>query len=232
MKHKITRLLTPPHGNTKTSKAIAEGYANYILHLAPAESSGRNVCPMYGNCVHVCLNESGRGQWVISKDGKMNPIHAARIAKTNWFFENRPAFLTQLDKEITSQKKASYNKGLKPVFRLNGTSDLRWENFGIIQKHSDVLFYDYTKIPNRRNLPVNYSLTFSRDETNETECMQALKKGQNVSVVFRDSLPETYLGTPVINGDLHDLRFLDPRNSIVGLIAKGKAKKDQSGFVV
>ena len=229
---KIKTLLTPPHGNTKTNKAISKGYANYILHLAPANSSGRNVCPMAGKCKEVCLNESGRGQWVFSKDGRINPIHASRIAKTNWFFEDRPAFLVQLDKEITAQKKASHNKGLTPVFRLNGTSDIRWENFGIMQKHSDVLFYDYTKLPNRRNLPANYSLTFSRDETNESDCMQALKNGQNVSVVFRDALPETYLGTPVINGDLHDLRFLDPKNSIVGLIAKGKAKKDKSGFVV
>ena len=36
----------------------------------------------------------------------------------------------------------------------------------------------------------------------------------------------------VVNGDESDLRFLDPRNSIVGLKAKGKAKKDTTGFVV
>ena len=46
-----------------------------------------------------------------------------------------------------------------------------------------------------------------------------------------EAMPETYLGRPVFNGDESDLRFLDPKNVIVGLYAKGKAKKDTTGFV-
>jgi hypothetical protein len=44
-------------------------------------------------------------------------------------------------------------------------------------------------------------------------------------------MPETYMGRPVFNGDESDLRFLDPKGVVVGLYAKGKAKKDTSGFV-
>jgi hypothetical protein len=57
----------------------------------------------------------------------------------------------------------------------------------------------------------------------------------NVAVVFgvpkSKPLPVGYLGRPVFNGDDSDLRFLDPRGVVVGLYAKGKAKKDTTGFV-
>ena len=57
--------------------------------------------------------------------------------------------------------------------------------------------------------------------------------GINVAVVFRNAeLPDKWLGIKVINGDKHDLRFKDAKGCIVGLKAKGKAKKDKSGFVV
>ena len=35
----------------------------------------------------------------------------------------------------------------------------------------------------------------------------------------------------VLEFDESDLRFLDPKGVIVGLYAKGRAKKDESGFV-
>jgi len=162
----------------------------------------------------------------------MNPIHKARLNRTNFFFNDRSAFLKQLTKEIKSAINSAQRKGLKATFRLNGTSDIRWENYGIIQKFSDHVFYDYTKIYNRKNIPSNYHLTFSRAESNHKETLSALVNGLNVAAVFRNELPKTYLNKKVINGDKHDLRFLDPKHCIVGLIAKGKAKKDLSGFVI
>ena len=91
-----------------------------------------------------------------------------------------------------------------------------------------VQFYDYTKIPNRRNVPSNYHLTFSRSETNHQD---VILSQNNVAVVF-DVLPATYLGRTVIDGTETDLRFLDPQNVVVGLKANGKAKQDTSGFTV
>jgi hypothetical protein len=123
--------------------------------------------------------------------------------------------------------------------RLNGTSDIRWEIYkvyngnNIFQEFPNVIFYDYTKIPNRRidGIP-NYSLTFSRAESNQKYTELAIQNGFNAAVVFRDTLPTTWNGIPVIDGDIDDLRFLDPKNVIVGLKAKGKAKKDTTGFVI
>jgi hypothetical protein len=100
-----------------------------------------------------------------------------------------------------------------------------------MREFKNVQFYDYTKIPGREKLPKNYHLTFSRSEVNENDCLNELQKGRNVAVVF-DVLPTTWNGYPVICGDNDDLRFLDPKNVVVGLTAKGKAKKDDSGFVV
>jgi hypothetical protein len=58
----------------------------------------------------------------------------------------------------------------------------------------------------------------------------------NVAVVFNTKkgkpLPKTYYGIKVVEGDDTDLRFLDSKRVIVGLRAKGNAKKDRSGFVV
>ena len=47
-----------------------------------------------------------------------------------------------------------------------------------------------------------------------------------------DALPGTWHGFPVIDGDLHDCRFLDPKGVVVGLRAKGGGKGSQSPFVV
>ena len=58
-------------------------------------------------------------------------------------------------------------------------------------------------------------------------------RGMNYAVVFKNKLlPVGYEGYPVINGDSTDLRFLDPKGVVVGLYAKGRAKKSDSGFAV
>ena len=171
------KLLTHPHGSTKTNKSMKYGYANFIMYLAPHKLSGHNVCPGATiGCIKSCLNESGRALWV-EKNGKINPIHKARLNRTLMYFNERDHFLEQLTKEIKSGIKWAKKRDLIPAFRLNGTSDLRWENHGIIQKFNDIQFYDYTKLYNRRNLPANYHLTFSRAESNQEQTLNAVVNG-------------------------------------------------------
>ena len=124
------------------------------------------------------------------------------------------------------------NKLLKEYFNEQYLNGVNYAYGSIFLLFPDVQFYDYTKHPNRKNIPSNYHLTFSRAEDNGEDIKQALKNGLNIAVVFEKYLPETFLGLPVIDGDKNDLRFLDPDNSIVGLVAKGKAKKDETGFVI
>ena len=76
----------------------------------------------------------------------------------------------------------------------------------------------------------------SRKENNEEDCLEALRNGRNVAAVFStkkgEALPKTYKGYEVIDGDLHDVRYKDKQGVVVGLRAKGDARKDQSGFVI
>lgn len=223
-------------GNPKILKGTAFGYLTAILHLAPGRLSGFNVCPGASlACLDACLNTAGRGG-IIKKGETTNTIQKARLRKTLAFFNETETFMAQLAKEIGNIVKLANKHGLKPAIRLNGTSDIRWENekvggfANLMEMFPNVIFYDYTKLANRRNLPPNYRLTFSLSESNDVSAEQALAAGMNVAVVFRN-LPPTFMGRPVIDGDVSDLRFLDPMGVIVGLKAKGKAKKDTSGFV-
>jgi len=160
-----------------------------------------------------------------------NMIQQARIRKTKMYFEQKEAFLAQLEKDIKLGIKQATKLGLTPVFRLNGTSDLSVEKWGIIEKFPTVQFYDYTKVLGRKVAHLkNYHLTFSAADGNDADVAKAVAQGMNVAAVF-DKLPETYMGREVINADEHDLRFLDPKGTIAGLKAKGRAKKDTTGFV-
>jgi hypothetical protein len=135
--------------------------------------------------------------------------------------------MADLEQDINKAIKFAERKGLTPVFRLNGTSDLSWEKYGIIEKFPQVQFYDYTKVLGRKiaHLP-NYHLTFSKADGNDADVAKALAQGMSVVAVY-DEIPE---GVP--SADETDLRFLDPKGVMLGLKAKGKAKKDYSGFVI
>jgi hypothetical protein len=233
-------------GNPKVLKGIKQGYNTYILHLAPANLSGYETCPKRtAGCTSACLNTAGRGG-MFKKGETTNTIQKARIRKAKMFFENRVEFMADLVKDIELAIKQSEKKGLIPVFRLNGTSDLSFEKYEVIRNgklyrnifsaFADNIFYDYTKILGRKiaNIP-NYSLTFSAADGNDNDVAKAITQGYNIATVFGIKktlpMPDSYLGLPVFNGDESDLRFLDPKQVIVGLYAKGKAKKDETGFV-
>ena len=233
-------------GNPKMLKGLKQGYNTYILHLAPADLSGFNTCPKAtAGCKAACLNTAGRGG-MFKKGESTNMIQEARIRKTAFFFEERAGFMEWLVADIKLAIKQSAKKGLIPVFRLNGTSDLSWEKYEVIRDGKlyrnifaafpDVQFYDYTKVLGRKISDIkNYHLTFSAADGNDADVMKAIQQDYNVATVFGIKktlpMPESYNGLPVFNGDESDLRFLDPKGVVVGLYAKGKAKKDTSGFV-
>lgn len=225
-------------GNPKTRKGESKGWSTAILHLAPAKVSGYNVCPASTHeCRNVCLNTAGRGG--IPQKGHapfMNAVQAARVRRTRMFFEHREEFLLQLAADIRSHAAKAKRDGLRPAVRLNGTSDIAWEHVRLNEKpflslFPGVRFYDYTKIL-RRALEQPYHLTFSRGEgTSDDLVIELLDRGVNVAVVFRE-VPKKWLGRRVVNGDVTDLRFLDPKGVIVGLRAKGDARRRETTFVL
>jgi hypothetical protein len=233
-------------GNPKVLKGMSQGYNTYILHLAPANLSGYETCAKRTlGCTEACLNLAGRGG-MFKRGENTNVIQQARIRKTKMFFENRVEFMTTLVKDIELGIKQSKKMELVPVFRLNGTSDLSWEKYEVVRNGKlfrniftafpEVQFYDYTKVLGRKVKEYsNYQLTFSAADGNDSDVLRAMNEGLNVAVVFGIKktlpMPVDYLNRPVFNGDESDLRFLDPKGVIVGLYAKGKAKKDTTGFV-
>lgn len=224
-------------GNPKVLKGIKQGYNTYILHLAPSTLSGYNTCPKATEgCKLACLNTAGRGG--MFKTGETtNTIQKARIRKTLLFFTNRTEFMELLVKDIELAIKQSLRLNLIPVIRLNGTSDISFEKYSVTRNgveyknifaaFSNITFYDYTKVLNRKveNI-LNYSLTFSAADGNDADVNVAIKQGYNIATVFgikkTVAMPIEYNNRPVFNGDDSDLRFLDPKGVIVGLYLKGK----------
>ena len=222
--------------NTKIIKGEGKGYKTYILHLAPYTVAGRgNVCPKATpGCIAGCLNLSGHGG-MIPAGKTTNKVQEARIRRTQYFFDNRAAFMLDLADDIGRAIKQAARLGLTPVFRLNGTSDLSWEKYTVgdtgktvFELFPDVQFYDYTAVLGRKVEGIaNYHLTFSRKESNDADVKKALKKGMNVAAVY-DQIPDG-----MYSADNDDLRFLDPKVGMMGLKVKGwRAKKDYSGFVI
>jgi hypothetical protein len=233
---KHRKLLTYSSTKIEHSNEYGAKYLTAIMYLAPAMVSGRNVCAWKtAGCETVCLNTAGRGV--------MSTVQAARIGRTHHFQQDRVCFKVQLYKEITAHIRKALKLGRIPALRLNGTSDITWEKLPIFsdmfQHFSGVVFYDYTKYPikYRSELPSNYSLTYSRSERpgSDLEAVEWAQKGYTAAVVFDTKrgapLPATWQGLKVIDADVHDMRFLES-GTVAGLRAKGKARKDSSGFVV
>lgn len=229
--------------DAKTVKGLKKGYRTAISYLAPSNASGvMNTCPSASKgCRAACLYGAGRAKFTPS-------IPKARINKTKFFHSDPVGYGQQLYKELKAHQKSSARKGLTPTVRLNGTSDIAWEDFileetgkNVFESFPDLQFYDYTKRTNRiadyvdGKLPKNYHLTFSKSENTSDELVtKILGWGVNVAVVYANELPETdFDGFQVINGDETDLRFLDPLGVVVGLKYKktSATEEDKNGFV-
>jgi hypothetical protein len=207
-------------------------------HIARLKIKQKTLCPFAdeAGCKAPCLNTSGHGAF--------DQTQMARLKRTMLFLTDRERFFTMLVGEILTLK-AKLDKSKTLSLRLNGTSDIMWENErvtiggqtypNIMAYFTDVQFYDYTKITTRKieHIP-NYHLTWSYSEAKSkyADRMHKAFPKHNVAVVFRKEIPATFKGIRVISGDESDARFLDPKHVIVGLLAKGKAKKDVSGFVI
>lgn len=228
-------------GDAKTVKGLEAGYLTGILYLAPHEISGYQVCPKASEgCKAACLYTAGQGVY--------RTVQESRINRTKWFFEGRDSFMAVLVADIERLVRKAAKDGLTPCVRLNGTSDIAWEKIACVRDGKkyrnlmvafpDLAFYDYSKVLGRKyalSLP-NYHLTFSLAEDNDSRALEALRQGYNVAVVLdnrrSEAKPATWGGFPVVDGDVDDVRFNDPKGGhVVALTAKGPARKDKIGFV-
>lgn len=228
--------------NAKTSKGRAYGYETAILYMTPqrSESDASNLCPWASRgCCATCLVSAGRGRF--------SSVIAARAARRAMLLHQPDKFISQLIDEVASHVRRCDRLGLAPALRLNGTSDLDFQTFpspdgrGLLSylrdQHRGLFLYDHTKDPRRMMDPERREiLVFSRHENNEPAALRMLAARRRVAVVFStrrgEPLPKQWHGSPVVDGDLHDLVFLHHPGTVLGLRAKGRARADRSGFVV
>lgn len=238
----IGTLLSSPDANPKVKKNQKIGVLTTVLHLAPGNMSGHEVCPKRSpGCSAACLHFAG-------DPSRLERKTKARNTKTRLLFSDRNLFMNILALELAAHIRKAKSMDMEAAARLNGTSDIVWERkrfilfpevaaklgrqgATIIELFPEVSFYDYTKIAGRTP-PSNYHLTFSESETNAAEVAAEMARGLNIASVFFGSVPKNHLGRPVIDGDEHDYRPQDPTPCVVGLKAKGAfGKADLSGFV-
>ncbi len=241
MAYAISSILSPGDSNTKLRKSNkvsgVTGYKTWGISLAPARESGYQMCAASSRgCREACLYHQGRGQCDMTA--------AARIARTIALHEHPQWFDERLRQELEAARKNAAKEGLQAAIRFNVLSDYMWEKKKpwIFREFPNIQGYEYSKLYKRMlrfldpfgGFPSNYDLTFSRSERNEDDCLEVLRAGGNVAVVFRSSLPTHWKGFPVVNGDETDLRFLDPKGEghVIAVLAKGSARHDVSGFVV
>ena len=226
--------------NPKAIKAIASGWLNGIHYMAPHKLAGvGNLCgDASEGCIALCLGQhSGAAVYYPA-------VIQSRIVKARRFMKNRQAYLRDMAHSIELAFRKSLKNDLKLCIRPNGSTDIAWEGIklngvNLMQSFPEIQFTDYTKSFKRAiahaqgKLPKNYHLTFSHSEKNEAQCVEVLRAGGNVAVVFASGRPALWNGFPTIDGDKHDLRHLDGQGVVVALTPKGhKAKRDTSGFVV
>lgn len=255
--------------NPKVEKGAGQSYATYLLHLSPATKAkpahqklavpyageagevGQrlgDVCPGRSvGCTMACLDLSGRG-------GKFTGIQEARRRRTLWALEDPHTFIDAVEQAIRRQLRSLKGLRLMPAIRLNGTSDIAWEEiapvlFDVRFRGRPVPFYDYTKVFARltKPRPDNYHLTYSWSDRRDAdaEAREALALGYGVASAFRgwreagegESPHERVLrigmderlGVPVFDGDQTDLRFLDPRAHSIVLKAKRLTDPKRAG---
>lgn len=210
------------------------GNVTYVMYLAPAMESGYNVCPnSTPECRLGCLSTSGRAAMDLISG--QNRIKNARINKSKLFFEHNEFFMNWMFAEIRKYQAVAAKKGFDFSCRLNGTSDIDWQNVklngkNVFETFPEVVFYDYTKNPAKFSFkPDNYHLTFSYSGRNTETCVKLLKRGFNIAVVFNvkkeTELPKTFMGYNVLNGDLTDFRPNDGNGNVIGLKWKKIANK-------
>lgn len=233
--------------SAKAIKARGFGYLNAIHYMAPADIAGvGNLCPKAtASCKALCLGWFSGQAGMVSHDAALNSVRQSRIDKARRFMGDRAAYMRDVVRSIELAERQAQRMGLRLCVRMNGSTDIAWEGMAcerngerfpnLMLAFPDIQFVDYTKIASRlqRQLPANYNLTLSRTEKNDGDVVRIVASGLGNAAVVFETVPAQWQGLPVIDGDAHDLRHLDPRGVIVGLTPKGrKAKRDVSGFVV
>lgn len=237
--------------STKVEKGEALGWRTFVSYLPP----GGALCPWVTvGCRSVCLGRNA-GRMVMkgpraAQDRRARQLQA--LLHVGGVAAAARAYVEDLPKVVSSGQRAY------TAVRVNGSSDLPLLADAVaaelVARRFAGRIYDYTK---SLRAALAYAKgatqvhrTFSLNESNADEARQALAAGVNVAAVVEGGIASVEaarlalaLGaTGMLDGDAHDLRFLDPDERpsaggagvgwLVVLAPKGRARRDATGFVV
>ena len=204
---------------------------------ATMQGKHRNVCShSTPGCRAACLGNSGH--LGINGGSASRAMLARYVMLCLWPYD----FWLLVDYEIGRHKQRVARCGKTLVCRINGTSDLRVEHeprelgVPLLDLHPDVVFQDYTKRPlvssGWRTTVPNYYLVRSVTERDGQDLFDTHDGNLVVPVNLPRgaALPATFMGRPVIDGDVHDLRCADtPRGDRGNYAVLVRVKKRTDG---
>ena len=260
-KYAFSKVLSYVGANPKLAKNSKLKVLSVPLHLAPYNLSGFQVCAKASaGCSAACLHFGGAPAARKIKDQVRIARTQAFFKDRSAFLALLTFEIMSLQHKAKKlhMKPAVRLNATSDLAWENLSIVVNGKTVGMIGYFRGIQFYDYTAIRKRMDaflagrLPRNYHLTFSRKEDNHDDCLAVLRAGGNVTAVFtKPALVQALengvqtsggslvvAGGPqscdwmVVDGDIHDYRPVDPSNVIVGLKAKGLARKDVSGFVI
>lgn len=214
-------------GSTKVDKGDAFGFMSSVCYMSPANEAtgfdGRTLCPhSTAACRASCLGHN-TGRMI------MTPVMQARLWKTALYLGARKVWRRLAHLEIEALERRAARASLKdgrtwtPAVRIDGSTDTG-EGQRLAPHHPGVQFWDYTKNHSRalrapEHRQENYTLVYSHSEDIALS-RRVLDHGGAVAVVFDirpgEPMPATWLGFPVVNGDLFDNRHAD--REVFGLL--------------
>jgi len=217
--------------NGKTNaKLVKNERESFIMYLSPHTNNSKRINLCVGateECILLCLYDSGYASVYAS-------VNEARQRRTEFYINSKEEFMVQLAKEINEFILQADGKEI--LFRLNGTSDLdflamlkKYADFDFMLTPGNVYFYDYSKIFGKikkyAHCTDKYRLTFSFSGSNTEECIEALKLGNNVAMVYKGTMPTEWNGFEVVDGDASDEEMFKYRGKVLGLKLKGNKQK-------
>jgi len=200
----------------------------------------RNVCRWSTpGCRAACLGNSGH---LGIQGGSASRAMLARYVMLCVWPDD---FWLLVDHEISRHKRRVARCGKILVARVNGTSDLmvpeeaRVDGESILDRHPDVRFQDYTKRPIKwsgwSKWYPNYYLVRSITERDGPNPEHDGNYVVPVDLPRGAPLPKRYMGRPVIDGDVHDLRCADRQGQYAVLVRVKERtdgeRPDTRGFI-
>jgi hypothetical protein len=181
-------------------------------------TAGRdNLCVNTSTCEDTCVTHQ-------SFRARTDQVRRSREMRTQFLVQHPPQFGAVLLHEA----QRALRKHPDAMARPNCNQDVAWER--VFPWLADVLpMYDYTKRIDRVGwVAPQYRVTYSATSVTRASAVRRIvDRGDTVTMVFpvrKHEMPATWLGIPVVDGDVTDDRFADPAGVIVGLSPKGKLR--------